>query len=224
MSRGWRVNRIVAIIISLLSIHSLALSKCLNEEKKNLKIQGANGLEFSAFSCETSQSTYRILLQFYKNKKLVKVEKMNAKGAYSLSINNDIDVNDDGIFDISVANGKGKSGGGMDYWLIRNQPPFMTSLGDFPEIKRSKTRNRVLYSVIPGGGEIISTRYEYKLFEGKLHVSRAITAKILSNGFYETQALSYDLKSKSWTPKGARANWSESQLSTCMSGGQCEIE
>lgn len=133
-----------------------------------------------------------------------------------------LDIDEDGIDDLGVATGKGRSGGGMHYWLMRESTLQLIDIGDAPMLSRSLSKPRTLWALVPGSGEIQATRVDYALIAGVLMQVRAIQLSPLPDGAYLASILKRSETGSAVLEKDAVRFMSEQDAQDCMDGGPCD--
>ncbi|WP_318827205.1 hypothetical protein [Burkholderia cepacia] len=88
--------------------------------------------------------------------------------AYSISIDSDIELKDDGGRGLGVANGGGRSGDGMWYWVFDRKKRLYRYIGEAPRLYRSKTKCGGIFSIESGSGDVQSMRYSYQVKNDRL--------------------------------------------------------
>jgi hypothetical protein len=173
-------------------------------------------------SCKLAKDEYDVVVDEYKNGETLQQIKFTAEGiAYLPTIDFSLDINADGIPDVGVATGKGRAGDGMHYWLQLATPLRLVDVGEAPQLSTGTTAARILFALVPGGGEIQSTRVDYELRDGLLAPVRAYQFKFQpAGGFQMTSLRPQKSESSSWNAEWSE-NISEEGAQACMTGGPC---
>jgi hypothetical protein len=173
-------------------------------------------------SCELAKDKYEVEVDEYKNGEKLQRMKFTAEGiAYQPAIDLSLDINSDGIPDVGVTTGKGRAGDGMHYWLQLATPPGLVDVGEAPQLSTGTSGARLLFALVPGGGDIQSTRIDYELRGGLLAPVRAYQFKFRPAGGFEMTSLRPQTsESSSWNAEWSK-NISDEGAQVCMSGGSC---
>lgn len=142
---------------------SAAVSDCAHSAEFTIKAQDNDGIAIAARSCGDSTGKGIVNIETFvagESRQTFSIPYDSI--AYSLDMDNQIDLNGDGAPDLSLSTGTGKGGEGAFYWVrdkVRNQ---YHPVGDYPTLFSCESHNGILYSVTPGSGESISTWTYYK--------------------------------------------------------------
>lgn len=201
-------------VIYVASSNSFAKISCQEKQSVNVMLDQSSRLSAQAISCKTVENNYKVYLHIYRNKILVKNLNFLGEGAYLLSVKNNIDIDLDGVFDLSISNGKGRGGDGMSYWLVKKTRPYLVFVGDFNELKISSQPKHGLFSILPGSGNSISTRIDYVFRNGEFLKSRVISYEAVAENIYQ---VNIEIPGRAVTVK----KWSEAEAIRCMEGDEC---
>jgi len=94
--------------------------------------------------------------------------------AYSINIDSSIDLDGDGIRDLGISNGEGRSGNGMSYWIFDITSKSYIYAGKSPTLQRESIDRRRLFSAESSSGEMQAIRYNYIIKNKKLEMTGAI--------------------------------------------------
>jgi hypothetical protein len=195
---------------------------CESPQTASLTLDSTNSVVLLGRSCPSADDKHYVSLELLVEGEVVQKEHMNAEGfAYVISIDHSVDIDNDGIRDIGIANGAGRAGDGMTYWLLKHRPFRLLSAGEASRLSLSTDGKSVLYSLVTGSGDIQATRLEYQIMEGQLRQNRALQFVPLNDVSFEIRELiRSDSAAQSWQPRGVkRASSDEAQR--CMDGGRC---
>lgn len=217
--------RILIYVLMLgigVSTTSHASSQCIEPTTITAVIDAKIGAKVVAQACRISIGKYRITLRVISRNKLLQTVKVEGEGeAYHLSIDTSVDINLDGVSDLGVATGKGRAGDGMHYWVVAAKPARLLDLGEAPRLTRPTSEQKLLFALIPSGGEIQSTRVEYEFTNSALVPTRAIQFRPGTDGTYEITVLDcIPGEALAWRLTSTQ-RISEEQAQACMSGAPC---
>lgn len=190
---------------------------CKIHQRKSTTLKNTNGAIVAVDFCENGI----ILVTFNKKNSPVRRKKLSVDGAYNIYFINSIDFNVDGIMDLGISNGKGRSGDGYYYWLIKNNPFKAQPLGDFPLLKPVTGEKTIFYSTSSGNGEVIGVRTDFSFKEENLVKHRSF--------FYEPNDTDgFDIYEEYYGDKNTQnaklvsPKADEPFVDNCMRGGKCK--
>lgn len=217
-----RILTCVLILGAGVSTTSSASSQCIERTTLTAVMDQKIGTKVVARACRIAIGEYRITLRVISRNKLIQTVTAEARGeAYQLSLDTSIDINLDGVPDLAIATGKGRAGDGMHYWVMAANPARLIDVGEAPRLTRTTTEQKLLFALIPSGGEIQSTRVEYKFTNYALVPTRAIQFRPGTDGTYEITVLEcMPREGLVWRLTGTQ-RISEKQAQACMSGAPC---
>ncbi|WP_174994452.1 hypothetical protein [Burkholderia arboris] len=88
--------------------------------------------------------------------------------AYSVSVDSDIELKDDGKRGLGVVNGGGRAGDGMWYWVFDQKKKLYQYIGEAQRLYRSKAKCGEIFSIESGSGDVQSVRYGYQVKNDRL--------------------------------------------------------
>lgn len=204
------------------STTSRASSTCIEPATITAVIDAKLGAKVVAKACRIDIEKYRITLRVISRNKLLQTATVEARGeAYQLSLDTTVDINLDGVSDLGVTTGKGRAGDGMHYWVVAAKPARLIDTGEAPRLNRTTTGQKLLFALIPSGGEIQSTRIEYEFTNFALVPTRSIQFRPGTDGTYEITVLErMPGEGLAWRATSTQ-RISEEQAQACMSGAPC---
>ncbi|WP_155630497.1 hypothetical protein [Burkholderia cepacia] len=169
---------IYLIIIASLFIFpdpSSASEGCVYSEMKEIRIETSVG------AVSTVEVKYcgddeggRVFVSMLTGKKKQNYKFLTDNRAYSISIDSEIDLKNDGGRGLGVANGRGRSGDGMWYWVFDRKAKLYKYIGEAPRLYRSKTRRGGIFAIESGSGDVQSMRYGYQIKNDRLTMVSAM--------------------------------------------------
>lgn len=153
------------------ALESLSTPPPACESKSIEKVSAASndGIDITVMSCGNNEGGGLIEIETSTTGQLQQTFQIPYDSiAFVLKIDSDIDLNNDGVKDLSVGTGSGKGGEGTYYWVRDSKHPRYHRVGEFPMLSFCPSNEDVLYSVVPGSGETISTWLYYQFFENIL--------------------------------------------------------
>lgn len=174
-------------------------------------------------ACRVREGQFSVVVWLMLNGRVVQVMEIDAEGE-SLAPFADVvlDIDEDGIADLGVAIGKGRSGNGMRYWLMRERLLQLIDIGEAPMLSRSSCEPCTLWALVSGSGEIKAARVDYALIAGVLMQVRAIQLSPLPDGAYLASILKRSETGSAVLEKDAVRFMSEQDAQDCMDGGPCD--
>lgn len=162
-----------AVLCATSSCASASLSKapqaCDNESSVKISAASNNGVDIAARSCGNDEGAGLIEIEISADGQLRQAFQVPYDSiAFALNVDSNIDLNNDGVEDLSVGTGSGKGGEGTYYWIRDPKHPRYHRVGEFPLLSFCPSNDGTFYSVVPGSGETISTWFYYQLFENTL--------------------------------------------------------
>ncbi|MCE7031998.1 hypothetical protein LY625_05095 [Lysobacter sp. GX 14042] len=143
-----------------------AASDCAHSAEFTIKAHDNDGIAIAARSCGDSTSKGIVNIEtFVAGESRQTFSISYDSTAYSLDMENQIDLDGDGTPDLSVSTGTGKGGEGTFYWVRDKTRNQYHPVGDYPTLFSCESHNGILYSVTPGSGESISTWTYYKFID-----------------------------------------------------------
>lgn len=137
---------------------------CAETAESTIQAEDNEGVTIVARSCGDAAGTGIVSVQTYLEGRQLDTYRVPYDSlAYSLNIENNIDLNSDGTPDLSLNTGGGKGGEGTFYWVRDPESHRYRPIGDYPTLSVCGSGNGVLYSVTPGSGDTIST-WTYYIF------------------------------------------------------------
>lgn len=200
---------------------SIGAATCEDPQSLQASIGAGESLVLRAASCAAGPDRHRVTLELLAGRDLVHRESFYAGGlAFSLAATTSLDIDGDGIPDVGVANGAGRAGDGMMYWLLKRRPYRLLPVGEAPLLALTADGRSVPYALIPGSDDVIATRMEYAVTQGKLHPTRSLMFAPLESGEWELrEAIPTDTDGEWISRRSIRA--APERLRSCMEGGVC---
>lgn len=199
-------------------------SSCDQPATTTAVLDAAGTVAMRSRSCPTGDDKFHVVLELVVGGKVAQLERLSAEGlAYAVSIDPSLDIDGDGVRDVGVANGAGRGGDGMVYWLLRRDPFRLVRTGEAPRLSLSTDGKRTLYALVPGSGEVQVTKSEYQVREGQLRRTRALQFVPIDDANTEIRELvqaNTSAYESSWTQQGIRRVSGE-EAQRCMDGGAC---
>jgi hypothetical protein len=187
-------------------------------------LNAAGTVAIRSGSCPAGGDKFHVVLELVVDGKVAQTEQLSAEGiAYTVSIDSSLDIDGDGVQDVGVANGAGRGGDGMVYWVLKRDPFRLMRAGEAPRLSLSTDGGRTLYALVPGSGDVQATRSEYQVREGQLRRTRALQFVPIDDANTEIRELVHANSSASeasWTQKNIRRVSGE-EARRCMDGGVC---
>lgn len=173
-----------------------------------------------ATSCGQQGGRGNIALKVYLKKKLVQTLFATFESpAYVLSLDTEIDLDGDKIFDLAVSTGKGRGGDGMHYWRYDQASNRYMDLGEAPMLTHpiGGAKNE-LTALVSSSGELQSIRYVYHVVGNKLTQTAALGFIPLENSD-EYYVVKFRRDSRgNLIPGGERVKISAEFAEGCMAG------
>ncbi|WP_124544398.1 hypothetical protein [Burkholderia cepacia] len=153
----------------IFSTPSSASERCVYSDLKEVRIETSVGA-VSTVEVEYcgSDDGGRVSISMLTGKNRQDYKFIVGNRAYSISINSDIELKDDGGRGLGVANGGGRSGDGMWYWVFDRKKSLYQYIGEAPRLYRSKTKCGGIFSIESGSGDVQSMRYSYQVKNDRL--------------------------------------------------------
>jgi len=221
--------RIVVILLGLLISQSgcastKASASCKDPQLASIELDSTPSMTLEGVACSLDNDKYLVTLTVLHSGRIVEGKTMGAEGnSYVLSIDNSVDIDGDGILDISVSNGMGRAGDGMTYWLVKSSPPYLTGVGDAPKLAPAGGSQKTIYALIPGGGDILATRIEYQIMNGRLRQTRALQFVFFDEKTVEVRELIQAADEDGAWMQGKSQRISRSEADRCMAGEECLV-
>lgn len=167
---------LLVVLLSVLSTSSLASKGCIHGDSKEVHIARSkeNGSVVKIDYCWRG-GTGDVVIDLINDRIQQKYKFIVDNEAYSIGVNSSIDLTGQGGRDLGIANGKGRSGEGMWYWIFDGNSRSYKFVGEAPLLRRSKAKNGPLFAIVSGSGDVQATRYSYRIKGGKLAVVGAIS-------------------------------------------------
>lgn len=164
-------NAVAALILLIaaastgcsISSASTASPDCSDRAESTIKAEDNDGIDVVARSCGDQTGTGVVSIKTFVDGELAQTFSVPYDSiAYSLNMENKIDLDGDGTPDLSLSTGAGKGGAGTFYWVREKARNQYQPVGDYPSLSLCGSDNGILYSVTPGSGDSISTWTYYK--------------------------------------------------------------
>ncbi|WP_176115517.1 hypothetical protein [Burkholderia cepacia] len=164
-----QVSFIVIFLSFIFSAPSSASERCVYSDLKEVRIETSVGA-VSTVKVEYcgSDDGGRVSISMLTGKNRQNYKFIVENRAYSISIDSDIELKDDGGRGLGVANGGGRSGDGMWYWVFDRKKGLYRYIGEAPRLYRSKTKCGGIFSIESGSGDVQSMRYSYQVKNDRL--------------------------------------------------------
>ncbi|WP_155631421.1 hypothetical protein [Burkholderia cepacia] len=164
-----QVSFIVIFLSFIFSTPSSASERCVYSDLKEVRIETSVGA-VSTVKVEYcgSDDGGRVSIRILTGKNRQNYKFIVENRAYSISIDSDIELKDDGGRGLGVANGGGRSGDGMWYWVFDRKKRLYRYIGEAPRLYRSKTKCGGIFSIESGSGDVQSMRYSYQVKNDRL--------------------------------------------------------
>ncbi|WP_155706116.1 hypothetical protein, partial [Burkholderia cepacia] len=164
-----QVSFIVIFLSFIFSTPSSASERCVYSDLKEVRIETSVGA-VSTVKVEYcgSDDGGRVSISMLTGKNRQNYKFIVENRAYSISIDSDIELKDDGGRGLGVANGGGRSGDGMWYWVFDRKKRLYRYIGEAPRLYRSKTKCGGIFSIESGSGDVQSMRYSYQVKNDRL--------------------------------------------------------
>lgn len=175
-----------------------------------------------ASSCPIGKDSFDVTVELLTGGNVTQRERLTGEGlAYVLSIDTSLDVDGDGVRDVGIANGGGRAGDGMLYWLVKGDPPRLIRVGEAPRLSLSTDGHRFLYALVPGSGEVQATRVDYRVSDGQLRRVRSLQFVPIDDLRTEVREMVHGDSAGS-PSKEHRVRLTGSEAAQrCMDGGSC---
>ncbi|MFZ5550584.1 MAG: hypothetical protein ACOZJX_17945 [Pseudomonadota bacterium] len=212
--------RTVIAFVFLVSGCAASAAVCKNQVAAKAPLDPAGLVVLHVASCPVDEGSFDVALEVRTGSKVTQRERTTAEGlAYGLSIDQSVDIDGDGTRDVGVANGAGRAGDGMNYWLVKRNPVYLVRIGEAPRLSLSSDGKRILYALVPGSGEVQATRVEYQLVAGQLRRVRSLQFVPIDDVRTEIRELLHVDGASGKEQSGRLATSEEAQR--CMDGGPC---
>lgn len=145
-----------------------------SEQKTKIRLAKNTTAHLDITSCGNINGRGHINTTVYIDGKIQKLKSDYDSDAYSIDVNSSIDLNNDGIPDLGISNGKGRGGDGMHYWIFNPKEQSYIDAGEAPFLQISTDGKKTLFTAVTSSGEIQSIRYNYIVSKGTLKIKSAI--------------------------------------------------
>jgi hypothetical protein len=138
--------------------------------------------------------------------------------AYSVSVDENIDINSDGIPDLAISNGTGRGGDGFNYWWYDSRSMLYKKIGGFGRLQMDKMQSGLFFYLVSSSDEYYSARYNYVFQNGSLKLKSVYGFKSCSGNLECTEIVVLD----GGTQKGLKKTLTAKEVDECMAGtGAC---
>lgn len=158
-------------LVGLLSNSSTSFAEnCLKSEQINFSSANKAVSKITSRICYSTESKGHIKtsIAFLKSGKTINLTSSFSGEGFSPEIDESIDFNGDGIPDLGVSNGGGRSGDGFDYWWYDPSDLKYKSLGDFSRLTIDKSQAGTFFSIVSSTDQYYARRYNFIFRSGKL--------------------------------------------------------
>lgn len=180
---------LTTLLISSKSIAAAQTNSCSQELNLKIPAHENSGIEIDAKLCSNNSGTGLVTIDtVIGGKKNQRLEIPYSSSISVLNMENKIDLNKDGVYDLALSTGGGKSGEGYFYWIRDNRNHYHP-IGDYPTLFTCKGESRILYSITPGSGEKTSTWTYYEETNRNINPILLIETSVSDDGQNELIAL-----------------------------------
>ena len=217
-------NGIVIFILWLLSGCAVAqVGLCEDPKTQRIEWPRPLGLFVEMTACRVGEVQFQVTIRLLSNGHLVEIKRIDAEGnAFVPFADLALDIDDDGVADLGVATGKGRSGDGMHYWLLKDRPLRLIDVGEAPMLSRSSSKPYTLWALVPGSGEIQATRLDYAFTAGRLIQVRSIHLSPIPDGVYRASIVKIPENKNVVMGTELVYLMSKQNAQSCMDGGPCD--
>ncbi|MCA9233043.1 MAG: hypothetical protein KDA57_20520 [Planctomycetales bacterium] len=196
---------------------------CAEFKREMFALQRPSAAAIEVTNCRRARNEYVVSVRLISDAGSTEAQQISAEGeALVLFVDTSLDINNDGVPDLGIATGKGRSGDGMHYWLLGKNLLSLIDVGEAPMLKRSLVGRRPLWALVPGSGEVQATRIEYDLSLGALLQTKAIQfIPQLDSSYRVSVWVRSGTGSGGWLVEKPTLFLSEADARECMEGGKC---
>lgn len=158
-------------LAGLLSYSSTSFAEnCLKSDQMNFLSLNKSVSKLTSRICYSTESEGHIktTIAFRGSGKTNNLISIFSGEGFSPEIDESIDFNGDGIPDLGLSNGGGRSGDGFDYWWYDSSDLKYKKLGDFSRLTIDKSQPGTFFSMVSSTDQYYARRYNFTFHSGKL--------------------------------------------------------
>lgn len=211
------MHKILFSLIFAVAWQVAAADGCMAVQRQSLRLDKKTDLRVQASVCAGADDDFALRVRLFEQSRLLQTQQFVVPGHSVLALDAALDINGDGIADVGIANGMGRAGDGMYYFVVDARRKRLLLAGDVPRLRWSRDDKPVLFALQPGSGAWFASRQEYDWQDSRLLLRRTIQIKALADDGYQLAFTGAD-----------GATLAPAQLATaarveqCLSGRRCE--
>lgn len=218
--RFYAISKLILCVLAFFSYTDRALAKdCIKGETLKNQSKNLDVIRFNARVCYLDENAGYVSTEIILRGNKRQVVRNNFQGAgYEFNIDENLDLNGDGIPDLAISNGMGRGGDGFNYWWYDKLSKTYKKLGEFSHLQTDKTHNGIFFYITSSSDQYYSMRYNYAFQNGNLELRSVYGFKSCNGDVACTELVVV----RGTMGQGQKKTLSAKELDDCMAGiGKC---